>query len=113
MINDSESWTAVCEERELERGRIFVTQVHGKEVAVVRVGTEVFAINAVCTHALGYLDEGEMDEFEIECPLHGGRFDVRTGEPTCPPADIPLPTYNVCIKDGTIYVEVQRNDNKS
>lgn len=73
----------------------------GVPLAVVRVGDEVFAVDDHCSHAEVSLSEGEVSGCEIECWLHGSRFDLRTGEPSGPPAFAPITTYPVQIEgDG-------------
>ena len=67
-------------------------------IALVRVDDEVFAVNDVCSHAEVSLSEGEVSGCQIECWLHGSRFDLRTGEPSGPPAFEPIPTYPVDIE---------------
>jgi 3-phenylpropionate/trans-cinnamate dioxygenase ferredoxin component len=73
----------------------------GVPLAIVRVGDEVFAVDDHCSHAEVSLSEGEVSGCEIECWLHGSRFDLRTGEPSGPPAFAPITTYPVQIEgDG-------------
>jgi 3-phenylpropionate/trans-cinnamate dioxygenase ferredoxin subunit len=78
--------------------------VEGTPVAVIRTGGEVYALRDVCSHAEVPLSEGEVDGCTLECWLHGSRFDVRTGEPTGPPATEPVPTYPVKIEGDDVYV---------
>ena len=59
---------------------------------------EVFAVDDVCSHAEVSLSEGEVSGCQIECWLHGSRFDLRTGEPSGPPAFEPVPVYPVEIE---------------
>ncbi|MEI2641896.1 MAG: non-heme iron oxygenase ferredoxin subunit [Candidatus Nanopelagicales bacterium] len=84
--------------------------IDGVPVAVVRVGTEVFAVNDTCSHAEVSLAEGEVSGCEIECWLHGSRFDLRTGEPSGPPAFESITTYPVQIEgvgdDAVVLVAV-------
>ncbi|HQR79954.1 MAG TPA: non-heme iron oxygenase ferredoxin subunit [Actinomycetota bacterium] len=84
---------------DLRNGRPRRIVVDGVAVAVVRVGDEVFAVDDICTHAEVSLSEGEVSGCQIECWLHGSRFDLRTGEPSGPPAFEPVKTYPVQI-DG-------------
>jgi len=84
---------------DLRNGRPRRIVVDGVAVAVVRVGDEVFAVDDICTHAEVSLSEGEVSGCQIECWLHGSRFDLRTGEPSGPPAFEPVKTYPVLI-DG-------------
>jgi 3-phenylpropionate/trans-cinnamate dioxygenase ferredoxin subunit len=79
------------------------------DVAVIRVGEDVFAIEDVCSHAEVPLSEGEVDDHTIECELHGSRFDLRTGKPTGPPATQPVPVFETSIIDGDVYAELEKN----
>jgi nitrite reductase/ring-hydroxylating ferredoxin subunit len=72
--------------------------VDGVPVTVVRVGDEVFAVSDVCSHAEVSLSEGEVSGCQIECWLHGSRFDLRTGEPSGPPAFEPISVFPVEIE---------------
>lgn len=107
-MSGDEEWHELCAEDDVADGQVAVSQLAGHELAVVRVGAELFCIDAICSHALGYLDEGEVDGYEIECPLHGGRFDVRTGAPTQEPAELPIGTYPLRSQGGRVYVRVER-----
>jgi 3-phenylpropionate/trans-cinnamate dioxygenase ferredoxin component len=81
--------------------------IDGTPVCLVRVGADVHAINDICSHGQVSLSEGEVDGCEIECWLHGSRFDVRTGEPLGLPATESVPVYPVRVEDGKVLVEVQ------
>ena len=86
-----------------EEGAIGV-EVAGVPVAVVRAGGEVFALHDVCSHEEVPLSEGEIYDCTVECWLHGSCFDLRTGDPTGPPATVPVPVYPVKIEGGDVYV---------
>ena len=78
------------------------------EIAVFNVDDEQFyAVEDVCSHDSGPLGEGEViNTFEIECPRHGGRFDMRTGQALVMPAFEPIEAFPVVCKDGKIYIEI-------
>jgi 3-phenylpropionate/trans-cinnamate dioxygenase ferredoxin subunit len=76
------------------------------DVAVVKLGDEVFAIEDVCSHAEVPLSDGDVDGCTIECELHGSRFDLRTGKPTGPPATRPVPTFATSVIDGDVYADL-------
>ena len=78
----------------------------GDEVLLVRIDTTVYAVQATCTHQETWLDMGTVlpRSLEIQCPLHDGRFDLRTGAPTNPPVRVPIKTYAVEIRDGGVFV---------
>ena len=87
-------------------GTARVYAVRHREVAVCNVEGELYAIDDVCTHDGGSLDQGEVIGFEIECPRHGARFDVRSGEVTEAPAVLPVDTFPVRLTGGDIEVDV-------
>ncbi len=74
-------------------------------ICMVRMGNEVFACEDRCSHADFPLSEGEMvDDFVIECGLHGAQFDIRTGEVLELPADEGLQMLEVRIEDDVVFV---------
>lgn len=76
-----------------------------RRVCLVRVGDRVYAVDDRCSHADFPMGEGDMvDDFVIECALHGAQFDVRTGVVLQSPADEPLPTYEVRLDGGSVWV---------
>jgi len=90
-------------------GEVRRYEVDGRLVAVANLGEEGFrAVDAICSHAQYYLDEGEVDvDFEtIECPKHGSTFDLNTGNPRTLPATMPVRAYRVKVEEGDIVIEV-------
>ena len=83
---------------------------HGEPVALFRVGDEVFAISDVCTHEETELHSGDFDceDLEIECPLHGSKFNVQTGEVRILPATRPVATFDVKIDGDLVLVGPKR-----
>ena len=77
----------------------------GERVCIVNIEGNYFAIGNVCTHLGGPLDEGTLEGYDVECPWHGSKFDVRTGNPTKPPARQPVPSYEVKVEGNNILLE--------
>ena len=77
----------------------------GRPVAVFSAQGMIFVTDDTCTHGDASLAEGLVDGFEIECPYHLGRFDLRTGAATAAPCIAALRTYPVTIRDGGVYIE--------
>jgi len=96
-------------ETELAEGQVKVVGVNGKRIAVARAEGQFYAFDDRCTHAEASLAEGEFDpgSLEIECPLHGARFDVATGKARSLPAVKMLQTYPVRVVDGQVEIEVE------
>ncbi len=97
-----------CDLDDIASAGVLATDIDGEPVALVRSQGEVFAISDICSHADVPLSEGDVTDCEIECWLHGSRFDLRTGKPTGPPASTPVPVYPVRVQDGEVYVDVSR-----
>ncbi|WP_030484250.1 non-heme iron oxygenase ferredoxin subunit [Nocardioides aequoreus] len=76
------------------------------DVAVVRHGDDVFAIEDECSHAAVALSEGDVEDCTIECWLHGSRFDLRTGDPTGLPATEPVPVFSVKVDGDDVLVDI-------
>jgi 3-phenylpropionate/trans-cinnamate dioxygenase ferredoxin subunit len=91
---------------EVPPGSVKVVEANGRRIALCNYNGTIYAIDDVCTHDGGALDQGELFDCEIECPRHGARFDVRTGAVTCLPAVLPVKTYAVKVEDGAIAIEV-------
>ena len=75
-----------------------------RDIAVIRVGDEVFALSNVCRHAFGPLSEGFADGYFLMCPWHGWRYDVRDGTTDHPNADVS--TFPVTVRADVVYVSV-------
>lgn len=65
------------------------------------------AVQDTCTHTCGSLSEGYIEGDEIECPLHGGRFNIRTGDARCPPAERNLATCEVRLEGEDIRIGIR------
>lgn len=83
-------------------------EIDGERIALFNVDNEqYYAVEDVCTHDGGSLAEGEViDTYEIECPRHGARFDIRSGEALVMPAFEPIETFEVVVRDGDIYLSL-------
>jgi 3-phenylpropionate/trans-cinnamate dioxygenase ferredoxin subunit len=78
---------------------------NGEAICVARVGDEVFAIEDTCSHSEASLAEGEVNEYKIECWLHGAEFDLRTGQALTPPAVTAVKTYSVSVDGDSVTVD--------
>lgn len=95
----------VCELHDLPIGRAAAALVGERRVALVRLADrEVYAIDDICSHGAVSLSEGDVVGCELECWMHGSRFNLRTGTPSGPPATVPVAVYPVAIIDGAVHV---------
>ena len=98
----------VASASEIPEGEMTVVEVNGEEVAIANLGSgEFVCFNNSCTHRGGPLGEGLLlDGGVVECPFHGGQFNVRTGEVVAPPPTEPIATYPVQVDGDDISVAV-------
>jgi nitrite reductase/ring-hydroxylating ferredoxin subunit len=89
---------------EVVPGEVRQYQVEDRPVALCNVDGEFHAFEDICTHQFAYLSEGEFTGREVKCPLHGAKFDVTTGKALSLPAVKAVPTHEVKVEDGHIYV---------
>ena len=94
----------VAETSDIPTGRAKVVAVGNRRIAVCNVDGQFFAIDDLCTHDGGPLDQGELEGDVIECPRHGARFNVRTGKVLALPAVKALNTYPLRVEDNEIQV---------
>ena len=96
-----------CAAGDVPSDEALAVTVGAYDVAVARHEDEFFAIQDLCSHAAVSLSEGEVADCQIECWLHGSRFDLRTGKPTSFPATEAVATFPVELRDGDVYVDVE------
>jgi nitrite reductase/ring-hydroxylating ferredoxin subunit len=89
---------------EVGPGEINQYLVDDRFVALCNVKGEFHAFEDVCTHQFAHLSEGEFTGSEVKCPLHGAKFDVRTGAAKSLPAVKPVPKHEVKVENGNVYV---------
>jgi naphthalene 1,2-dioxygenase system ferredoxin subunit len=78
--------------------------VAGRDIAMYNAGGEIFATDNTCTHGQARLCDGFLEGHEIECPLHQGKFDIRTGQPACAPITEAIRSYPVRIESGRVFL---------
>lgn len=100
----TEQYTAVGKTSDVAPGTVRVFVVDGQDVAVANVDGKFCAFADVCTHDNGPLAEGELEDCVIECPRHGARFDITTGQALSMPAVAPLPVYGLKVEGDEIKV---------
>jgi 3-phenylpropionate/trans-cinnamate dioxygenase ferredoxin component len=107
-VVDDRKWHEVARVDDLAPGEVMYVEVGNDPVALINLDGEYFAVNDICTHEEASLSDGEVVGDEIECPLHGGAFEIRTGLPANFPVVVPVETYDVKV-EGDIVLAAKRN----
>jgi 3-phenylpropionate/trans-cinnamate dioxygenase ferredoxin subunit len=99
------SQTPLAERSQIAPGKTLRVERDDTAILLCNVDGEIFAIEDLCTHDGGELDQGELDGCRIECPRHGAYFDVTTGAALTMPAILPVRTFKVRLEGDAIFVE--------
>ena len=92
---------------EVPEGTMKMAFVDGTDqVLVIHLDGRFQAVQGICTHEYFELDKGFLTGDTLTCALHLSRFDLETGEPLDPPAEVPLAIYPVVVEDGRILIEI-------
>jgi nitrite reductase/ring-hydroxylating ferredoxin subunit len=93
-------------EANLDNGNIMAVEDQGLHVLVSKISDEYYAISNICSHAKILLSKGKLRGTVITCPLHGARFDVRTGKCLGGPAVRDVSSYDVTEDDNDIIIRI-------
>ena len=114
-------WKPIGPGNMLSDGEMKEVQVGGVVVLLARVGGTYYAAQGLCPHMKAHLARGKLAQFEVTCPAHGSRFDIRDGSNTAWVADLPgiaqkasrifakpkgLQTYPTRIQDGQVWIAI-------
>lgn len=100
----NDEWVKVASAGDVKPGEVIRVEVEDEAVALARVDGELFAVSDVCSHEYVLLHDGWIEDYEIECPQHGSRFDLRTGAVRNLPATQPIPTYEVRVENDDVFL---------
>jgi ethylbenzene dioxygenase ferredoxin component len=105
----TENVVRVCAQAEIAPETVKAFEVGDKRLAVYNIGGEFYVTDDECTHASASLADGILEGDMIECSLHFGAFDVRTGAVKAPPCAVALRTYKVLLQGDDILVDLDRD----
>ena len=95
---------AVAQTSDIAPGSVLHTKLAGQEIAVFNIGGEFFATSDRCTHMRARLSDGYVKGGVVECPLHFGKFDIRSGRALSPPCKIDLAVFPVKTEEEQVLV---------
>lgn len=100
------SWIKACDAKTLKNGEMIDFDFEEKKILISKINNMIFATDRICTHAYADLSTGFVNEDEksVTCPLHMSRFNLETGVPENLPAEVPLKTYKVEVREGWVYI---------
>ncbi|HKG70619.1 MAG TPA: Rieske 2Fe-2S domain-containing protein [Nitrososphaeraceae archaeon] len=109
----SKDFVNVTNTKDIPPSHMKEVEVNGESICVANVEGKYYAIGSICTHEGGPLADGTLEGYEVECPWHNSKFDIRTGEVTSPPASEPEPAYEVKVDGNSILIKTHGEGKKS
>lgn len=106
-MTDTGKWLTVAARSALSDGDMIGVAVGEEEIALYNLAGEIYATSNICTHAFAMLSDGWLDGEVIECPLHAGRFEIKTGKGLGPPIPCDIKTYPVRVVGDEIQVQIE------
>lgn len=100
------TWTKVAHKEQVEEGQVLGLNIADQQIALYCYEGQYFATSDICTHKFALLSKGYFEDGCIECPLHQGRFDVRTGQALCAPLTKNLLTFALKVDGEAIYIDM-------
>ncbi len=101
-------YIAIASVEELNDGERLFIEIDGQPIMIIRLANQYYAIADKCSHDDGPVGEGALEGFEIICPRHGARFDIRSGRVLALPAFVDIPAYPVRVNEGQIEIGIPR-----
>ena len=102
----NENWIYVCNTNEIDLEDLKRFDYENKSVCIYKLEDGFFATDGICTHEQVHLEDGLVMDGEIECPMHQGIFDIKTGKAKSPPACEDLKTYLVKVEEDKIFIKL-------
>lgn len=96
----------LCATQDIAQGKMKRFSIENTDVLLCHVGDNFYCVDDMCTHEDASLYLGCLKGEEVQCSLHGGQFNVITGEATVEPAEVPLKTYKTIIENNQVFVEL-------
>lgn len=106
MSDTDVQFHAVATTSEVDEGEVQQVSVGRTDIALYKLDDDYYATDDICSHAYASLADGYVENGQIECPLHGACFDIKTGKALTAPASVDLKTYPVKIEGDKILVGV-------
>lgn len=100
----SDTFVKAANKSDIQPGSIKAVEINGQKIALCNTNGTFHAVGDICSHAKVALHDGNLVDNEIECPKHGARFDLKTGQAMCPPAIQPIPTYSLEERGEEIWI---------
>ena len=106
MKQEENNWHLVCNEEEIDMDDLIRFDFENETYCIYKISDGFYATDGICTHEAVHLEDGLVMDGEIECPMHQGIFDIKTGKAKSPPACKDLNVYPIKSEEGKIFIQI-------
>ena len=106
-MNNMDNWVYVCEKDQIDIEDLKRFDYNNKTYCIFHIKDGFFATDGMCTHEEVHLEDGLVTDDEIECPMHQGIFNIKTGKVILDPPCEDLKTYPIKIENDQIFIDVE------
>ena len=106
MSQENSSWIFVCYESEIEMDDLKRFDHKDNTFCIYKIIDGIYATDGLCTHEEFHLEDGLVMHGEIECPMHQGIFDIKSGKAVSEPACVDLKIYETKVEGGKVYIKL-------
>ncbi|MGV6874543.1 non-heme iron oxygenase ferredoxin subunit [Pseudochelatococcus sp. B33] len=103
-MSESVDWIEAASVADAAESEMLPVELNGRSLALYHVNGEWFCTDNICSHAYALLTDGWLDDYTVECPLHNGQFDIRTGRGLCAPIEEDISTFPVRVEGEKVLV---------
>ena len=107
IVLSEDDFVKVSDTKDIQPSHMKEIKLENESICIVNIEGKYYAIGNICTHEGGPLADGTLEGYEVECPWHGSKFDVRTGEVKEPPASEPESVYQIKVDGNKILLKKQ------
>lgn len=106
MNKEDSNWVLVGSKDQIELEDVLRFDYENRTFCIYQLEDGYYATDGICTHEAVHLEDGLVMDGEIECPMHQGIFDIKTGKAISAPVCIDIKTYPVKIEADSIYIQI-------
>lgn len=100
----TETWHEAAPISAFDKDEVIGVTLEGRMIAIYQLDDGFYATDDICSHGYAKLSDGYLDDGVVECPLHAGCFEVRTGKAVMPPCTVDIATYRVKVEGDRVFV---------
>ena len=106
-VEVDKQWKSIVSLDEVIDDDVIGVVIEGKELAIYNIDGKVYVTDNICTHGFARLSDGFVEDGQVECPLHQGKFCIKTGKAMCAPLESDIQSYPARVEGNQVHVMLE------